>query len=465
MIQLCHDLFSKIIYSFLFDSVLTVYKKLIPNLQQRINNIVELISDLRDPSLAQQQVLTQTQQNNSAPHVEAPAQVEQTEPVVPTMSTHQIQMKISQLKFQRLKLKDDFDAIYKECRNVQKDLDLNRLAELRVEIKAKEDEIAQLQAQLNGGNSATAAPVPNPPATPVSNEKSASEPNQQQQTQAENTFDPIAVAHHCLKLAICLLRDPELKVLTPQIRSLCDTLIIPNIGSVHEEIRASAVKALTLVCILKLDFGQKFVPLLLEIIQRDKKDVVVEAFKGMINCMMAFAIGNLVKSNHGDMTNNQSANMSDYEDQSMVAEATGKIISVITSLLDHDDPDIYTIAVEGFCKLYMTGHILSSKLFSKLLIMYYSPLNENDVRLKAILSAFLPQFSFMKNTYQLCVEEAFMPTLKCLINAPADSYLCEIDLIKVMETLFNLTNPKNLIQKKQRTVQNVNNLFKPSRVF
>lgn len=124
-------------------------------------------------------------------------------------------------------------------------------------------------------------------------------------------------------------------------------------------------------------------------------------------------------------------------------------MSSLTTLLDSDDSDICTEAVVGFCKLYMTGHIMSSKLFSKLLIMYYSPLTEGDIRLRACLTAFLPQFAFMRSINQVCVEESFMFTLKCLINAPIDSPLSEIDLVKVMECLFQLTNPKNLIQQRK----------------
>lgn len=55
--------------------------------------------------------------------------------------------------------------------------------------------------------------------------------------------------------------------------------------------------------------------------------------------------------------------------------------------------------------------------------------------------------SCFKSTNQLCVEESFMITIKCLINASPDSYLSEIDLIKVTEILLHLTNPKNLLRK------------------
>lgn len=52
-----------------------------------------------------------------------------------------------------------------------------------------------------------------------------------------------------------------------------------------------------------------------------------------------------------------------------------------------------------------------------------------------------------------------MLILKSLINAPPDSYLSEIDLTKVMEVMFNLTNPKNLMQRRganQRVIQHNN---------
>jgi hypothetical protein len=242
---------------------MNVYRIVVPSLQQRINNIVELISDIRDPTAAQ--TLTQAQREmeaaranqtgdnqNGQQQAQQPAQAQ----TAPAMSTHQLQMKISQLKFQRLKLKDDFDNVYKEIKNVHSTVDMTRLTELRKQIAAVEEEIANLTATLNGGNAAAAgsnstinaqpseAAPPTAEAAPV-----------QEAVQEEEPFDADEAAHHCLKLAVCLLKDPELKTMPPQIRSLCDTLIITNISSVHEHIRAVAVKALNLgnIAFLRLD--------------------------------------------------------------------------------------------------------------------------------------------------------------------------------------------------------------------
>ncbi|RNA41325.1 condensin complex subunit 3 isoform X2 [Brachionus plicatilis] len=403
--SLCHKLFSNSNYVIIYSSLIDTYQLLHPNLQTRTNNLIELISDLKDKNSVMSEQPCEQSSHHTSNH-----QSNNT-----TLSPQEIQFKISELKFKRFSLKDDFDKLYNEFKNVSKTVDMNRLNEIRTEIKEVEDELADLQTQLMDG-----------PAKSTS--------NREQEVNADESAkqdDPVELDYHCLHIAICVLEDKALKGLSAQIRCLTDSLIVPNISSVNEELRLLSVCALGLVCILKVDMARKYVPLFLEVMQRDKKEIVIEAFKAVINCIMAFSVKNLVSSDDDDVS----------------VEVTGRIMSVMTGLLDHEESEVYTLAVDGFCKLYMTGHILSAKLFSKLLIMYYSPLSENDVNLKSFLSAFLPQFSFLRANNQLCVEESFMITLKCLINAPADSCLSSIDLIKVMETLFNLINPKNLIHK------------------
>ena len=57
-------------------------------------------------------------------------------------------------------------------------------------------------------------------------------------------------------------------------------------------------------------------------IQRYKKEIIIEAFKAVINSIMAYSLNNLVS--HLDDT------------EQVKVEATTKIISIMTSLLDHD---------------------------------------------------------------------------------------------------------------------------------
>jgi hypothetical protein len=461
-----------------------IYRLVVPSIQQRINNIVELISDIQDPhalsteamdldSARQSTCSHQTTQDgtdemNLNPGVEKDIlDSSLVDSISSTLSPREIALRISELKFNKLNLKEEFDTLYKAFKS-DSNVDINMLSELRNKIAACEKEITTLQNQLNGNvaasgaaNKANKKSITESPTTPsvANNQSKTITPTNAQHVQdksKEEEVDPILCHEHCLHLTICLLQDVEIKTLTPHIRSLYDNLVLDNIGSVDERNRMLAVRALNLMGILKIDIAQKYFPLLLEIILHDKKMVVIEAFKALINFIMAYTLNRLVNSEDdlGELQQTSRKSMN----QTSNTEVSTKILSIMTSLLDSDDSETYTMAVEGFCKLFMTGHIISAKLFSKLLIMYYNPMTESDTQLRAILSSFLPQFSFIRSSNQLCVEESFMLTIKCLIGAQPGSFLAEIDLIKVAELLFNLSNPRNLIQKKvhnQRQIQTV----------
>jgi condensin complex subunit 3 len=443
LLSLCQSLFSNRNYTFLFDSVYNIYKKIQPNLQQRMNNLTELISDLKDPITV---APTQAESDLNKSKTNDPTNNNtDTSPSTPSikMTDGQIRIKLSELKYKKIQLKDEFENLYRQVKNISENIDIEKLAHIRQQIKDVEEEMTCLQNQLDR-NSST------PPSQPTSKVTESMEVDASTTNQNE-PFDSEKIASHSLEIAICMLKDNEVKTLLPQLRSICDTLILPNICSVNEHIRILSVRALNLICIIKLEMARKYVPLFLQFLKRDKTNCVIEAFKAIVNCIMAHSINKLIEpSTVGDGEN----------DQESQTEASTRILSFMYTLLDHEDEDIQTVAVESFCKLYMTGHIVSAKLFSKLLIMYYSPLFEQNVRLKSCLASFLPQFAFFRASNQVCVEESFLITVKCLINATPDSQFGEIDLIKVTENLYHLTNPKNLMVRRvanqvQRAITNV----------
>jgi len=249
---------------------MSVYKLLVPSLQQRINNLVELISDLKDPHL-------KIAEKNAAP-VSPIIEMDQSETGevgeasglseagchLSKLSPRELQLKISEAKYKRFQLKDSFDNLYKEVKQVDKVVDLNMLSELRTQIKECEDEIVLLEKYLKGD------------VTEVDESPEEAEAGDVTVVnESEAAVSPIECTYHCLSVAICLLKDGSLTQITPQLRSLFDSLIIPNIGSVNEEIRINAVKAMSLLCILKLEIAQKYVPLLLEMIQHDMNEILL----------------------------------------------------------------------------------------------------------------------------------------------------------------------------------------------
>jgi hypothetical protein len=173
------------------------------------------------------------------------------------------------VEYFRYQLKDSFDNLYKEIKNVDANVDLNKLSELRTQIKDVEDEIALMEGYLKGDIKRKNESI-------HGNTLELVEPvAEADREDTQPVQDPTECIIHCLNIAYCLLKDVSIVQITPQLRSLFDILVIPNIGSVNEDIRVMAVKVMSLILILKVEIAQKYMPLLLEMIQHDMKDVVI----------------------------------------------------------------------------------------------------------------------------------------------------------------------------------------------
>lgn len=56
--------------------------------------------------------------------------------------------------------------------------------------------------------------------------------------------------------------------------------------------------------------------------------------------------------------------------------------------------DIRNIAAEGLAKLLLSGRVLSAKLLSRLILLWYNPTTEEDGNLRHCIGVFLPVFAF-----------------------------------------------------------------------
>lgn len=55
--------------------------------------------------------------------------------------------------------------------------------------------------------------------------------------------------------------------------------------------------------------------------------------------------------------------------------------------------DLRTEAAEGLAKLMYTGRISSAKLFSRLVLLWYNPVTEDDTRLRHCLGVFFQLYA------------------------------------------------------------------------
>ena len=56
--------------------------------------------------------------------------------------------------------------------------------------------------------------------------------------------------------------------------------------------------------------------------------------------------------------------------------------------------EVRTVAAQGLAKLLLAGRIMAPKLISRLLLLWYNPLTEDDIMLRHCLGTFFPVYAF-----------------------------------------------------------------------
>ncbi|KAK1346029.1 hypothetical protein QTO34_008498 [Cnephaeus nilssonii] len=210
----------------------------------------------------------------------------------------------------------------------------------------------------------------------------------------------------CLILCYELLKQMSTSTgISATMNGIIESLILPGIISVHPVVRNLAVLCLGCCGLQNQNFASKHFVLLLQVLQIDDVTIKMSALKAIFDQLMTFGIEPFTTKN----------------------ESRSK-----------------TGAAEGLAKLMFSGLLVSSRILSRLILLWYNPVTEEDVRLRHCLGRVLPHVCLCK---QECFEEAFFPTLQTLANAPASSPLAEIDVTNVTELLVDLTRPSGLHPK------------------
>ncbi|XP_070541488.1 condensin complex subunit 3-like [Ptychodera flava] len=398
--KLVHDmLVSPDIPASLVKLLLDCFNKIHSDADQRIIKIAEIIADIKEPM---------------------------TEIDVPV---DEKEKRLNQVKLAGVRV--ELNQLRDELENCITHQDFNKAAE----VKQRVEELEQSKASLI----------------------EALQPSSQQTSTEKN--DP-ATLTKCLTIASEMLLELSTNGLNPTLRTMAETLIIPGIQNEDPLVRNLAVKCLGLCCQLCKNFAKEYLLLLMQVSQVDQETIRVEALKAIFDLMLTFGFETFTadEDEKNDETNNEDGNESkdsDEMERSVAKETNEKktansILTILTTLLDNESSEIRTVAAEGLAKLLISGRIVSSKLISRLVILWYNPITEEDTRLRHCLGLFLPLYAFSAKSHQECISEAFLPTLRTLFNAPIFSPLAKINENNVADLLVTLTNHANLQQNKDK---------------
>lgn len=247
----------------------------------------------------------------------------------------------------------------------------------------------------------------------------------------------------CLNICFYMVALKSVKNLTPSVCDLyrkfvCNYLESKEIGYRKLALRVSTTYSMlyeTLASDVYRNLGKQLVCTSSIVIMKTAIQGIFELldFYGFEKFQLVTSINRTKKS--GRTLYNTNAD--DTEDEDTI-EQTDLINSLLSVLDKCADDSIILATVMGFCRLILHKWITSEDIVAKLLLKYFNPATINDVT--QILGAFFREL--INRRQQELLQQALFPTLKQIIDAPAESPLQDVDTTKLVQFVINSTRPE-----------------------
>ncbi|XP_076650122.1 chromosome associated protein G [Halictus rubicundus] len=393
---ICNTLISNYWSEKIIECVVTHLQKVIPDVNARFDVLANMISDIRLP----QKEPTQSVQ-------------------ISEEDQHDITLRRAKLRVKLLDLKEEE---YQAIQNKQ----YLRADQLKNEINELNEEITKLFQ----------------PQTITATEE------------IKEKNDPETMVK-CLTILRTMMES--VNSLTPTLRSMMQ-IALDGLDHSDDKVTISAIGTFCIYCILDKELAKKYLMMLfLQFsLEPENLEIWIITLKGIFDLCLLHGLEYLDMIENEDETANRTEKShtvklyshNDHEvsltsmQQSNKEKDHSHFIRMIIPFLYHTDQGLRTIATEGICKLLLNRRISSSTLLSRLILLSYNPVNDNDFYLRQCLSGFFDNFLMRVPDAQEMLEETYLPTLRTISNAPETSSLQEIDPYDVSKFILNLTGYK-----------------------
>ena len=376
----------------LVKPLMQIHRLVQTNPQQRIQDIAEIIAELRDPMKEDQsqeenlEEMMEEENGDEQPQIASKAEKDR-------MSENQQKkrVEIAQIKVKLNVLRDELeDAI--------RGKDFMKAQELQLEINEQDENIQQLQEEL----ALMVVPRSTEKKVPTMSRTVASQPSQKQSVEE----DPIVV-HKCLVMLSELMHCSDITSLNATLQTVMDEFIVVSLSSLNNQIKNAALKACGSFCLRSLDAAKRHILLMVQMAHLDSVQVRMTALESIFDLLMWYGAHAFVDQESGHADGSSSANIESLLESQMITkeeseiQGVNPIVALLSKLLDDRDLDIRTKVTEGLCKLMMSKVIASSKLFTRLILMWYNPVTDANGRLRHILGAFFPLYASIGNVQLL----------------------------------------------------------------
>nr|CAD7453642.1 unnamed protein product [Timema tahoe] len=284
-------------------------------------------------------------------------------------------------------------------------------------------------------------------------------PSTQEQKRQERNDQ--ATLSKCLNIVIEMMQSKCITSLTPQLRTLCQNFVLPCMQVEDNLVRPLAIKALGTMCLLNEELAKEHILLFyIQIANSDQDEVSNMALAVIFDLLLLYGLKTFQIEEKPEQRNSDklqkskskrlfdSLNQDDIdsdENTNTIAnvnpEDSVNLISILTNLLDSTSIPLRNTAALGLCKLLLASRIMSANLITRLIVMWFNPLSSDDTYMRQMLSSFFTEFVTTCSWSAETLEEAFLPTLKTILDAPSTSPLVNVNPQSVTMLLISITKP------------------------
>ncbi|XP_039281661.1 condensin complex subunit 3 [Nilaparvata lugens] len=366
----------------------------IPDANDRILAIVEVISDLREPFMDMETAEGDlTQMRN--------AEVEKTQ------------------------LRERLELLNREQNEAAEAEDFMVAKEIQLEIMLVERKLAELDTSASADTSIIGAPV------------------------LEN-IDPI-ILEKCLLIIREMVDNKDVTKMTPTLCSLLDNFIRPAFQKnvANPTVRQLSLELMGMFSLLDAGLARKQFIIFCFLISSGS----TVALKIVFDMLLKYGL-RLFNVGKPDDDVNAEADANTSRDERSSTENKNDVINLLASLLDCETRETRNITADGFCKLFLMGHLRSPKILASLIAIWFSPITAEDSEWRQRFGLFLSAFTVTYGA-QTVLERAFLPTLQMLFNPDAsDSQLADVDPDSVAQVFVKLTHPDVVSNKTEDSAHN-----------
>uniref|UniRef100_A0A0A9WEY1 Condensin complex subunit 3 n=1 Tax=Lygus hesperus TaxID=30085 RepID=A0A0A9WEY1_LYGHE len=196
----------------------------------------------------------------------------------------------------------------------------------------------------------------------------------------------------CLTLIIQVFKAKDVTKIDATLLSLKDHFILECFNSPSTEVQCLAQDVMAFFCIWSLDIAKE--NFLKFCFQLSNDGTCYSALGGIIDILLVHGFHPFSLNNASARKPNKGAvSLDDLSNDPTLTPSQVFLISLLVDLLNNESPAIRARACQGLAKLMICGHLSSSLILARLILIWFSPSSASEPEIRQPLGIFLNMFS------------------------------------------------------------------------